>query len=491
MPTFENQVVEPNHACISPPMQPRNRSSYNYPNGSIISLFGMNKPERLFSTEWDLVYVQEVQEFIEDEWESLLRSLRNGVMAFHQLCGDCNPEGPNHWIKRRSNEGKLELIETTHEDNPRYYDVETGQLTESGLSYIKTLDGLSGVRKERLRYGRWVAAEGQVYSEFDTNNIVDSFKIPADWRKLRSIDLGFNNPTVVQWWAISPNDEMYLYREWYKSQMIVEDHAKKILELSGDERYIATICDHDAEDRKTLERHGVRTKPAYKAIERGIQSVEARIRKGASGKPRLFIMKDALVEVDPLLEERKLPIGLKGEIFEYVYPKVLGKVAKEVPMKENDHACLIAGTLVTTKRGPIVIEDVTTDDFVLTRNGYFRVKVAGLSGENVYVMEIELANGLTLTGTRNHEVYIEGIGFIEMGALQLGDHLYTLHESENQVVSIKAVNEPTDVYNLSVYLQPEYYANEILVHNCDAMRYAVAYVDKLDNKTKQFGVVFV
>jgi hypothetical protein len=34
------------------------------------------------------------------------------------------------------------------------------------------------------------------------------------------------------------------------------------------------------------------------------------------------------------------------------------------------------------------------------------------------------------------------------------------------------------VYNLTVEGCPEYYANGILAHNCDAMRYAVGWIDQ-------------
>lgn len=36
-----------------------------------------------------------------------------------------------------------------------------------------------------------------------------------------------------------------------------------------------------------------------------------------------------------------------------------------------------------------------------------------------------------------------------------------------------------DVYNLTVAGAPEYFANGVLVHNCDAARYMVVHVDGL------------
>lgn len=42
-------------------------------------------------------------------------------------------------------------------------------------------------------------------------------------------------------------------------------------------------------------------------------------------------------------------------------------------------------------------------------------------------------------------------------------------------VSVERGRQP--VYNLTVDGNPEFYANGVLVHNCDTMRYAVRYVD--------------
>jgi hypothetical protein len=36
-----------------------------------------------------------------------------------------------------------------------------------------------------------------------------------------------------------------------------------------------------------------------------------------------------------------------------------------------------------------------------------------------------------------------------------------------------------DVYNLTVDGEPEYFANGVLVHNCDATRYLTAFMDDL------------
>ena len=58
------------------------------------------------------------------------------------------------------------------------------------------------------------------------------------------------------------------------------------------------------------------------------------------GKPRLYLVRGALVKVDPLLEEAKLPFCTEDEIPGYSWKKYQdGKPNKEEPVKLNDHGC--------------------------------------------------------------------------------------------------------------------------------------------------------
>src|SRR5207244_1332949 len=136
---------------------------------------------RVMSTEYDLIYVQEAREAGEHEWEALTTRLRNGVMPYQQIIGDTNPDAPTHWIMQRANAKRLRLVPSRHEDNPTV-------TTE----YIATLDALTGVRYQRLRLGRWVAAEGLVYDGWDRAvHVVDPFEIPSAWSRYLSIDFGY------------------------------------------------------------------------------------------------------------------------------------------------------------------------------------------------------------------------------------------------------------------------------------------------------------
>jgi PBSX family phage terminase large subunit len=312
---------------------------FDYPNGSRLWVAGLDNAGKVLSTERDFFYVNQAEETTLEDWETMTTRAtgRGAVMPYTRVFGDCNPGPPQHWIRQRQSSGRLRLIESRHEDNPTLYD-DTGHITAQGVRSISVLDALTGARKQRLRYGKWAQSEGAVYEDYDEAvHLIDPRDFPADWRRIRCVDFGYTNPFVCQWWAIDPDGRMYLYREIYKTRTLVEDHAKEILRLSGDEKYEATISDHDAEDRATLHRHGIYTVPAAKAITPGIEVVSARLKK-AGDRPRLFLVRNAVVERDERLADSKLPQCTTEEIGDYSYPKgVDGKPVKEDPIKVNDH----------------------------------------------------------------------------------------------------------------------------------------------------------
>lgn len=316
---------------------------YRYANGSFLGLGGMDKATRIMSSEYDVAYVQEATELTVDDWEAITTRLRHGRLSFQQLIADCNPAEPTHWLKTRSDAGMTRLLESRHEENPVLF--RDGVATSRGRAYIDQLDRLTGVRHARLRKGLWVAAEGQIWTEYDPAiHLVDRFEIPQSWTRYWTVDFGFIHPFVAQWWAEDPDGTLYLYRELVYTQRLVEDHAKQMLASVTDSKGAwtepkprAILTDHAAEDRATLEKHlGIRTRPAHKTVSDGLQAVSSRLRKAGNGKPRLLILRDSLIERDPSLVSSSSPMGLAQEIPAYVWAD---HKTKEVPVKEYDDAC--------------------------------------------------------------------------------------------------------------------------------------------------------
>lgn len=335
----------------------REPAQYRYTNGSMVAMAGLDKPDKVMSTEWDIIYVQEAAELEdEDPWLALSSRLRNGAISFQQLIADCNPSHPTHWLKLRCEADQTLMLNSRHEDNPRYFSAD-GTHTEQGRDYMARLDALSGVRRLRLRDGIWAAAEGVIYEEFDPGlHIVKPFTIPADWRRLWSVDFGFVHPFVWQDWAIDPDGQMILVREIYRTQRLVEDHARDIRKLCGwgpidaetgrerpysgkpvtgweAKRPYIVVCDHDAEDRATLERHlGIPTRPANKSVNDGIQTTMARFRTDGRGRPRMVFFSNAVVHRDQNQIDAKKPASTIEEIPGYIWHDK----GKDEPRKEDD-----------------------------------------------------------------------------------------------------------------------------------------------------------
>lgn len=325
----------------------REAACYRYDNGSVIVVGGMDKPDKILSAEYDLVFCDEATELTETDWETISTRLRNGILSWQQQIAACNPAHPTHWLKQRADRGQARMLISRHRDNPAYMNAD-GSVTRAGRDYFAKLDGLTGVRRSRLRDGTWAAAEGLIYEGWDDAvHLIDPRPIPAEWTRWMSVDFGFTNPFVCQWWAQDPDGRLWLYREIYRTKTLVEDHAKRILACMKNDKGEwtepkprAIYADHDAEDRATLERHlGLSTVAAKKSVSDGLQAVQARLKVAGDGQPRLFVMRGALVQVDRALEAASLPTCTEEEVTGYVWAVKPGNAGglKEAPVKENDH----------------------------------------------------------------------------------------------------------------------------------------------------------
>lgn len=325
--TFEEKVLPVGSSVLSGPTRGF-RNAYDYPNGSTIVCGGLDHAERLYSTEFDVVAVFEAIEITEDEWEKFHRALRNEKMPYQQQIADTNPGTPTHWLNQRANTHRMTRLLSRFKDNPTISD-----------TYLKGLSDLTGVRRDRLYLGRWAAAEGAVWPEYDADkHLIQRREIPDDWRRFRSIDFGYavDHPFCCQWWAMDESGRLYRYRELYGAQRTVHKWAKQIMELSDNEVIEFTVCDHDAEDRATLAEEGIPVTPADKRVITGIETVAVRLANGT-----LFLLRDSLVERDTRLAEMKRPCCTEEEIDGYVW-KVApdGALAKEAPDKNSpDHGC--------------------------------------------------------------------------------------------------------------------------------------------------------
>lgn len=319
-------------------------AGYRYPNGSIIMVGGLDQPGKFLSMDLDRIAIDEANQVSVVAYETLLTRLRGKSQTYKQITCATNPDHPDHWLRLRANEGSLKMLTSVHKDNP-YLFGRDGTPTPDGVNYLNNLGALTGIRRDRYLKGLWVAAEGRVFDDWrDEVNVIMREAVPEIVRTFWAIDFGYSNPFVFQRFGLDSDGRMYLLDEIHQTQTLVEDHARRIKELmnaNGWPRPEAIICDHDAEDRATLTRHlGMSTVAARKAVSRGVQLMQSRIRPAGDGKPRLYVVRDALIGRDSVADVQKRPRGFLGEVNGYVWSTERGSdgIPKEVPLKLHDHS---------------------------------------------------------------------------------------------------------------------------------------------------------
>lgn len=317
---------------------------YEYPNGSIIAVGGMDNAEKVLSSEWDMIYAQEATELNENDWEILGMRLRNGAMPYQQLLGDCNPGPPTHWLKRRCDRHATHLLNSRHEDNP--------SITPDRVARLKAL---TGVRYERYYLGRWAAAEGMVYEEWNRPvhlvthahlvawNILysnGSLNRTAVRHVLGAADWGYTNPGCLQVYAIDYDGRMYQLCEVYRTKRTIDwwiAQAHLLTQEFGIEHW---ACDpSEPAYIQQFNTHGLHAKGASNEIVPGINYLATRLKPCPDGRPRFCVYEYALRERDETLEQAHKPYCFEQEIDAYVWPQAKdGKPVKEVPVDENNHA---------------------------------------------------------------------------------------------------------------------------------------------------------
>jgi hypothetical protein len=239
-----------------------------------------------------------------------------------------NPGGPGHaWVKKM-------FIDPSPAGKPFWAtDVETGQrleypkghtkagqplfkrrfipamlidnpyLAEQG-DYETMLLSLPEHQRKQLLEGNWDVAEGAAFSEFNRQiHVVDPFEIPRSWAKFRSCDYGYGSYSAVTWFAVSPSEQLIVYRELYVSKVLATDLADKVLELEANDgpmRYgvLDSSCWHKRGDTgpslaEQMIMRGCRWRPADR-------SAGSRV----AGKNEIH----RRLQVDPFTEEPRLVI---------------------------------------------------------------------------------------------------------------------------------------------------------------------------------------
>lgn len=353
--TWENEVLPAHNAEFMREGPTRgHREHYDFGNGSTMVMGGLDHPTRLYSTQWDIVYVQEAIELSLDEWERFFRALRhfNGdtytptetsspsPIGFQLLLGDTNPDAETHWLNERCKEGLCERLTSRMQDNPKFATA-SGEWTEEGAAYRAGLERLSGVRRLRLLEGKWCTAEGAVWETFSEQvHLIDR---PQDLKRdlginwfVGAIDWGHNDPCCFQVWGIDGSKRAYRVAEWYATNTGQSDWVNWAAAAYQEFQPMRSIVCDPADSQGARNAINIRLaslgakKPVAILADNtkhgqgkgdlvGLDLVREKLKPQADGKPAIYFLRDSLRMRDEWLELNKKPTCTEREIPGYVY----------------------------------------------------------------------------------------------------------------------------------------------------------------------------
>jgi PBSX family phage terminase large subunit len=333
--TFEDFVLGRDNPLVTDGPSRAHRDSYRYPNGSEVVIGGMDNITKHMSTDYDRIFVQEAIEGSLTGWEELTTRLRNGRLPCQQLCGDTNPSYPDHWLKKRCDNGKTRMIIARHEDNPRWYNHDTETWTPEGLAYIETLDALTGARYWRLRHGKWTQAEGVIFDNFDEAlNVTNEAEYNPTWPVIWGVDDGYaegegegtasHHPRVVLMMNITPQGGLNVFYEYYKTRELSEDTVANVLELPYNRPDCAYVDSSAAELKTRLHMVDIPTVNATHKVSEGIKNLR-RLMCDSNGV-RLF-------KIHP----RCTQLIREFNSYQYDARSTVSMVGEPKPLKVSDH----------------------------------------------------------------------------------------------------------------------------------------------------------
>lgn len=245
---------------------PRELGKYNdsdkkwkFVNGSMIE-FGYcdseNDVTQYQSAEYDCIRFDELTHFTEFQYTYLISRIR-GVNNFpKQIKSSTNPGSVGHaWVKKKFIENKIPNREYKDSNGRSSIFIparvqENKFLMDADPQYIKRLEQLPEMQRKALLEGEWDIFEGQYFTEFRSDiHVTEPFIIPKEWKRYRALDYGLDM-LACYWMAIDTQNNVYVYKELYQSNLIITAASEKIKAVNGDDNITCTYAPPDLWNRR-------------------------------------------------------------------------------------------------------------------------------------------------------------------------------------------------------------------------------------------------
>ena len=262
------------------------KKELNYRYGrSLIHFSGLDDVEKIKSSEWHLIWMEEATDFSYDEYSQLqLRLSAPEIKGFtNKLILSFNPIDENHWIKTRLLKEEPDAVEivSTYRDNPflpEKYKVRIENLIKKDANFARI-----------YRDGEWGMLENIIYNNW---KVVDEF--PSHINDVFfGLDFGYNDEMAMIKVGAEENSDTFWEQEvFYEKETTIEQLVPLLPHLMGSHRKKPIYCDSANPDKiKTLRSHGFNAKPCIKgkySITNGIEFLKTQDIKIIDGSTNLI-----------------------------------------------------------------------------------------------------------------------------------------------------------------------------------------------------------
>jgi len=218
-------------------------------NNNRVTFFGLDDPEKIKSSEYNYLWLEEANEFTYDDF-IVLQTRMSGKKLSHehnQIYLSLNPVNEFCWVKTELEKDKdIKFINSNYKDNPF--------LDKDYINYLKGLKNKNNTAYKVYTLGEWSTLKGLIYENYD-------IVIENNWPKsfddiIYGMDFGYNNPSAVIFCGIKDN-EVYLKQIIYQSGLTNNNLCGKLKTLIPDFGNYNFLADESEPDRiKEFEDNG-------------------------------------------------------------------------------------------------------------------------------------------------------------------------------------------------------------------------------------------
>lgn len=176
--------------------------------GNYMAFLSVDDPEKIKSTEWNDIWMEEANEFTWDDYMILSTRMSAGGKRVNQMFLSLNPD-ENSWVHDKVEKMEnVQLIHSTYKDNPFL-----------SKQYVGQLEGLKDLDESYYQIyalGNYSKRTGIIYHNYD---IIESIPENLD-EVIYGLDFGFNNPSVLVFCGYK-DKEVFLDERIYETLSLI------------------------------------------------------------------------------------------------------------------------------------------------------------------------------------------------------------------------------------------------------------------------------